>query len=88
MSDGNRMVVAAEAVEDKNEDGAEIGLRPQRLDDFIGQEQLCGNLSVFVAAAAKRGEAMDHVLFHGPPGLGNPRCPMRLAARSRRISFV
>jgi len=48
MSDGNRMVAAAEAVEDKNEDGAEIGLRPQRLDDFIGQEQLCGILSFFV----------------------------------------
>ncbi|MAF94793.1 MAG: Holliday junction branch migration DNA helicase RuvB [Rhodospirillaceae bacterium] len=74
MSDGNRMVAAAEAVEDKLEDkledGAGTGLRPQRLDDFIGQEQICGNLSVFVAAAAKRGEAMDHVLFHGPPGLG------------------
>ncbi|MCH7936065.1 MAG: Holliday junction branch migration DNA helicase RuvB [Proteobacteria bacterium] len=74
MSDGNRMVAAAEAVEDKLEDkldaGAGTGLRPQRLDDFIGQEQICGNLSVFVAAAAKRGEALDHVLFHGPPGLG------------------
>ena len=90
MSDGNRMVTAAEAVEDKNEekleDGADFGLRPQRLDDFIGQEQLCGNLSVFVAAAAKRGEAMDHVLFHGPPGLGKTTLA-RIVAHELRVGF-
>jgi len=53
-----------------NGDAAEAGLRPVRLDDFVGQEQVCANLRVFVAAAAKRGEALDHVLFYGPPGLG------------------
>ncbi len=45
-------------------------LRPQTLDDFIGQRQVCDNLRVFVSAAAARREALDHVLLHGPPGLG------------------
>ncbi|MBT7645812.1 MAG: Holliday junction branch migration DNA helicase RuvB, partial [Rhodospirillaceae bacterium] len=44
--------------------------RPQTLDDFIGQRQICENLSVFVQAARGRNEALDHVLLHGPPGLG------------------
>lgn len=45
-------------------------LRPERLVDFIGQEEARANLSVFIAAARQRAEAMDHTLFHGPPGLG------------------
>ncbi len=45
-------------------------LRPARLDDFVGQERLKENLRVFLQAAVQRGEALDHVLFHGPPGLG------------------
>jgi Holliday junction DNA helicase RuvB len=45
-------------------------LRPQCLDDFTGQKQLKSNLSVFIQAAKARGESLDHVLFHGPPGLG------------------
>ncbi|MFO7654988.1 MAG: Holliday junction branch migration DNA helicase RuvB [Candidatus Krumholzibacteriia bacterium] len=45
-------------------------LRPRRLADFVGQEQVKGNLRVFVAAARQRGEVLDHVLLHGPPGLG------------------
>lgn len=52
------------------EDDLEGSLRPQVLGDFIGQRQVCENLSVFVQAARTRGEALDHVLFHGPPGLG------------------
>lgn len=44
--------------------------RPQRLNDFVGQADVCTNLRVFVAAAAARGEALDHVLLYGPPGLG------------------
>src|SRR5260221_2385238 len=52
------------------EDGGEQSLRPLALGEFIGQEQLRENLAVFVAAARERGEAMDHVLFHRPPGLG------------------
>ena len=45
-------------------------LRPQHFSDFIGQEKLKANLSIFVAASKKRGEPLDHVLFSGPPGLG------------------
>ena len=70
MNEDNRMVARNAVTGDGAENGAEIGLRPQRLDDFVGQDQVCENLRVFVSAAAKRGEAMDHVLFYGPPGLG------------------
>ena len=45
-------------------------LRPLRLDDFVGQPQVREQLGIFLSAARQRGEAMDHVLFHGPPGLG------------------
>jgi Holliday junction DNA helicase RuvB len=45
-------------------------LRPRKLDEFVGQEELKGNLSVFIQAAKQRGEALDHVLLYGPPGLG------------------
>jgi Holliday junction DNA helicase RuvB len=48
----------------------EIDLRPRRLEDYIGQERLKDNLSVFIQAASQRGESLDHILFHGPPGLG------------------
>ncbi|MFC1476343.1 Holliday junction branch migration DNA helicase RuvB [Fibrobacterota bacterium] len=48
----------------------DITLRPQTFSDFVGQIQLKENLSVFVEAAKKRGEALDHILFCGPPGLG------------------
>ena len=45
-------------------------LRPLSFDDFTGQEQVLDNLKVFVEAANQRDEALDHTLFHGPPGLG------------------
>ena len=48
----------------------EKALRPERFGDFSGQEKIIENLKVFVAAARLRGEALDHILFHGPPGLG------------------
>lgn len=48
----------------------EKALRPVRFDDFAGQEGIINNLRVFVAAARQRGEALDHTLFYGPPGLG------------------
>jgi len=52
------------------QDAGEAGLRPHSLDEFIGQTQLLANLRVFIAAAKKRGEPLDHVLLNGPPGLG------------------
>lgn len=51
-------------------DAEELALRPRALADFTGQKQLKDNLSVFIAAARERKEALDHVLLHGPPGLG------------------
>ena len=52
------------------EDAQEGSLRPKTLRDYIGQEKAKDNLAVFIQAAQKRGEALDHVLLHGPPGLG------------------
>ncbi len=54
----------------KAEKEIEKVLRPQRFDDFGGQDQILENLQVFVEAAKLRGEALDHILLHGPPGLG------------------
>lgn len=65
MSD-NRIIAAVQS----EEDGLEISLRPQRLDDFVGQPQVRENLDVFIQAARGRAEALDHVLLFGPPGLG------------------
>ncbi len=48
----------------------ETHLRPQHLDEFVGQQQVRENLKIFITAARARGEALDHTLFHGPPGLG------------------
>lgn len=48
----------------------ERALRPKELLDFTGQESVVDNLRIFIAAAKLRGEALDHVLLHGPPGLG------------------
>jgi holliday junction DNA helicase RuvB len=53
-----------------NRDNKDFTLRPQRLKQFIGQTLLCNNLNIFMKAAQKRGEALDHVLLYGPPGLG------------------
>ena len=54
----------------KEADAFEATIRPQSLDDFTGQEQARANLKVFIQAAKARGDALDHVLFAGPPGLG------------------
>ena len=48
----------------------ESSLRPQTLNDYIGQEKIKDNLKIYIEAAKQRGESLDHVLFYGPPGLG------------------
>ena len=54
----------------QDEKQIEKALRPKELDDFSGQAKIVDNLRIFIAAAKQRGEALDHVLLHGPPGLG------------------
>ncbi|MGE3511689.1 MAG: Holliday junction branch migration DNA helicase RuvB [Vicinamibacterales bacterium] len=66
MSD-DRLVTADRVDEDAQ---YEVGLRPRTLDDYIGQDRIRENLQVSIAAARQRGEALDHVLVYGPPGLG------------------
>ncbi|MGE5251196.1 MAG: Holliday junction branch migration DNA helicase RuvB [Bacteroidota bacterium] len=56
--------------ESRPDDRVDNALRPQKLADLIGQDQVKENLAILIAAARQRGEALDHVLFYGPPGLG------------------
>ncbi|HVJ74370.1 MAG TPA: Holliday junction branch migration DNA helicase RuvB [Casimicrobiaceae bacterium] len=68
-SDAFHRVVAAKPA-DAREEALERALRPRLLDEYVGQEKIRGQLSIFIEAARKRGEALDHVLLFGPPGLG------------------
>ncbi len=65
---------------------ADRALRPQTLDEFIGQREARSNLKVFIESARMRGEAMDHVLFHGPPGLGKTTLA-QIMARELGVNF-
>ncbi len=56
--------------EDTPNEEVDSTIRPSRMDDFMGQHKVVENLSIFIQAAKKRGEALDHVLLSGPPGLG------------------
>jgi Holliday junction DNA helicase RuvB len=81
-SDEDRLVAAKRA----EEDAAELALRPQTLGDFIGQKLLRENLKIYITAAKSRKEALDHVLFHGPPGLGKTTLA-QIVAREMGVGF-
>jgi len=68
MNSFNETLDLSPTAEEKN--NLDAALRPVSLDEFVGQDSLKGNLRVFLAAAKKRGEALDHTLFYSPPGLG------------------
>ena len=77
-----RLVEASKGTEDQ----PETSLRPSTLDDFIGQAQARKNLSVFIEAARARAEALDHVMFAGPPGLGKTTLA-QIVARELGVNF-
>src|SRR5215216_5659798 len=83
MATTPRRIVTAER---RDEDVAEASLRPQRLTEFIGQRQARANMSVFIEAARARKEALDHVLFAGPPGLGKTTLA-QIVARELGVNF-
>ncbi len=83
MTTAPRRLVTAER---RDEDTAETSLRPQRLNEFIGQQQARANLGVFIEAARTRREALDHVLFVGPPGLGKTTLA-QIVARELGVNF-
>src|SRR5712672_2331880 len=72
--------------ERREEDAADASLRPQRLVEFVGQEQARANLAVFIEAARTRQDALDHVLFVGPPGLGKTTLA-QIVARELGVNF-
>lgn len=84
--DPENRVVSGEPTGLDASDGNDTALRPQTLDDFIGQDLLRQNLRVFVEAARSRKEALDHVLLHGPPGLGKTTLA-QIVAREMSVGF-
>jgi Holliday junction DNA helicase RuvB len=74
------------SAEPQAEDAESRALRPERFDDFTGQEHAKANLRVFTGAARKRGEAMDHALLYGPPGLGKTTLA-QIIARELGVGF-
>ena len=81
MTDADRILTASRRPED-----VDAALRPKSLDDFVGQKAARENLRIFVEAAKRRGEALDHVLFFGPPGLGKTTLA-QIVARELGVGF-
>ena len=81
MTDSRRLISP-----EKREDDAEASIRPLSLDDFTGQKAARANLQVFIDAAKSRGDALDHVLFVGPPGLGKTTLA-QIVARELGVNF-
>src|SRR6201747_488273 len=81
MTDDDRLITPARKPED-----VDAALRPKTLDDFVGQKAARENLRVFIQAAKGRGDALDHVLFFGPPGLGKTTLA-QIVARELGVGF-
>jgi Holliday junction DNA helicase RuvB len=81
MSDEDRLITPARQAED-----VDAALRPKALDEFVGQKAARENLRVFIEAAKQRGDALDHVLFYGPPGLGKTTLA-QIIAREMGVGF-
>jgi Holliday junction DNA helicase RuvB len=80
MSDEEEPRIVSGENRPDDDESLEVSLRPERFDDFVGQDVIKQNLSIFVEAAKKRGEALDHILFCGPPGLGKTTLSRILAS--------
>lgn len=80
MSDEEEPRIVSGENRQDDDDPLDASLRPERFDDFVGQDTIKQNLSIFVEAAKKRGEALDHILFCGPPGLGKTTLSRILAS--------